>query len=187
MRRLPHFSVIAAAMAASILTGCAAPGYSSQVPPPGYGNPAYYPPAAAAYAPGYRAQPPARYAYGFEPQAYRQPYAPAPTRDYQSNRAASSGAIGAVAGGLIGSSVGQGNGRVAASALGAVAGYQSGRSLADPCAPGASAGGMVGAVAGGLLGGSIGQGNGRAAAAALGAVAGYATGSQMSAPRAPRC
>ena len=42
------------------------------------------------------------------------------------------GALGAVAGGLLGSQVGQGNGRVAASALGAVIGYNVGQSVSPP-------------------------------------------------------
>ncbi len=42
------------------------------------------------------------------------------------------GALGAVAGGLLGSQVGQGNGRVAASALGAVIGYDAGQSMSQP-------------------------------------------------------
>lgn len=42
------------------------------------------------------------------------------------------GALGAVAGGLLGSQVGQGSGRVAASALGAVIGYEAGQSMSPP-------------------------------------------------------
>lgn len=40
----------------------------------------------------------------------------------------SGGLLGAVAGGLLGAQVGQGNGRIAASALGAVLGYDAGQS-----------------------------------------------------------
>ena len=42
------------------------------------------------------------------------------------------GALGAVAGGLLGSQVGQGNGRIAASALGAVLGFNAGQSVSQP-------------------------------------------------------
>ena len=39
------------------------------------------------------------------------------------------GVLGAIAGGLLGSQVGQGNGRIASSALGAVLGYNAGQSM----------------------------------------------------------
>jgi hypothetical protein len=40
--------------------------------------------------------------------------------------------VGAIAGGLLGSQVGQGNGRIAASALGAVLGFNAGQTLSQP-------------------------------------------------------
>ncbi len=42
------------------------------------------------------------------------------------------GILGAIAGGLLGAQVGQGNGRVAASALGAVIGYNAGQANSGP-------------------------------------------------------
>ncbi len=42
------------------------------------------------------------------------------------------GILGAIAGGLLGAQVGQGNGRVAASALGAVIGYNAGQTSSRP-------------------------------------------------------
>ena len=42
------------------------------------------------------------------------------------------GILGAIAGGLLGAQVGQGNGRVAASALGAVIGYNAGQTYSRP-------------------------------------------------------
>ena len=121
----------------------------------------------------YRHEPQYRSNYGQQAPAY-------------SNSAASpwlGAGVGAVAGGLLSNQVGQGNGRIAATALGAAAGAIAGSNVSDPCQPGLNGGHLAGGAVGALLGAQVGQGNGRSAAAAIGAVAGALAGGSMAGQR----
>ena len=167
---MKRFTLLALAMAAGIaLSGCATyPNSYRSGPPPGYGNPAY----SDVYSynrnvPYYYNNAPVRpaYPYGYAPNPYAQ-------GQYYSNQQqyAPSGDgrayVGAIAGGLIGHQVGQGNGRTAATAAGAVLGSGMASGCVNP----------IGAIAGGLIGQLAGRGNGRDAAAAAGATVGSRMG-----------
>jgi uncharacterized protein YcfJ len=82
--------------------------------------------------------------------------------------------IGTVAGGLIGSQVGQGNGKVAAAAVGGAIGGMVGSGCRT-----INGGQVLGALAGGLIGSNIGGGNGRIAAATIGSSIGAQVGNDM--------
>jgi len=87
--------------------------------------------------------------------------------------------VGGVAGALLGSQVGSGRGRDAASAVGAVAGTVIADRVANPNAPGSTTGAVVGGAAGALLGNQVGQGSGRTAATAAGAIGGAMIGDRV--------
>ncbi len=158
------------ALLASALGGCAAypnpaaPANYGYTPQPAYSQPSYQsPPAYVQPAPAYGYQQAPAYGtqqapvYGYQPApAYAQPPAYATP--------SINPALAAAAGGLAGSVVGHGNGRVAAAAAGAGIGAIA----ASNCAGGPSATQALGAVAGGLIGSMVGHGNGRVAAAAVG-------------------
>lgn len=97
--------------------------------------------------------------------------------------------VGGVAGALIGSQVGSGRGRDAATAVGAVAGTVVADRIANPNAPSSTTGAVIGGAAGGLLGNQVGQGSGRTAATAAGAIGGAVVGDRvgvgMQGPAAP--
>lgn len=88
-------------------------------------------------------------------------------------------AVGGVAGALLGSQVGSGRGRDAASAVGAVAGTVIADRMANPNAPASTTGAVVGGAAGALLGNQVGQGSGRTAATAAGAIGGAMIGDRV--------
>jgi len=87
--------------------------------------------------------------------------------------------VGGVAGALLGSQVGQGRGRDAATAVGAVAGTVIADRVANPNSPGMTTGAVVGGAAGALLGNQVGQGSGRTAATAVGAIGGAMVGDRV--------
>jgi uncharacterized protein YcfJ len=87
--------------------------------------------------------------------------------------------VGGVAGALLGSQVGSGRGRDAASAVGAVAGTVIADRVANPDAPASTTGAVVGGAAGALLGNQVGQGSGRTAATAAGAIGGAMIGDRV--------
>jgi uncharacterized protein YcfJ len=91
-------------------------------------------------------------------------------------------AVGGVAGAMLGSQVGSGRGRDAATAVGAVAGTVVGDRIANPNSPSSTTGALVGGAAGALLGNQVGQGSGRTAATGVGAVAGAMIGDRMMSP-----
>ncbi|MCC6535897.1 MAG: glycine zipper 2TM domain-containing protein [Burkholderiales bacterium] len=92
-----------------------------------------------------------------------------------------------MAGALLGSQVGSGRGRDAATAVGAVAGTVIADRVANPNSPSSTTGAVVGGAAGALLGNQVGQGSGRTAATAAGAIGGAMIGDRMmsGAPPAP--
>ena len=86
---------------------------------------------------------------------------------------------GGVAGALLGSQVGQGRGRDAATALGAVAGTVVTDRVVNPNSGGSMTGALVGGAAGALVGNQVGQGAGRTAATAAGAIGGSMVGDRL--------
>jgi uncharacterized protein YcfJ len=165
-----------AAVLLSLLGGCAAvpPSYSSAyvVPPqPVYQQPVYQQPVTAAY-PGYD---------GGDRAVPQPSYTPPPV----AQSALPAAALGAVAGGLIGSRFGSGNGRTAVAATGAALGAVMGANAANPNSTPITPGTVIGGVVGGLVGSRLGQGNGKTAAAALGAAVGAMVGSQYPAVGLP--
>lgn len=110
-----------------------------------------------------------------QPRPYWQPQGNyySPTYTNQPNNSLS-GTIGAIAGGVIGSQVGRGNGSVASSAIGAATGLVVGSGCRT-----VTGGQVIGAIAGGILGSQVGRGNGRTVAAAIGAATGAAIGTNL--------
>ena len=90
-----------------------------------------------------------------------------------------------MAGGLIGSRFGAGNGRTAMAATGAALGAVVGSNAANPYATQITPGTVIGGVVGGLVGSRFGHGNGKTAGAALGAAVGAMAGSQYPAVGLP--
>ena len=109
--------------------------------------------------------------------------------------------LGGLAGALVGNQVGQGNGKVAATALGAVVGAQAGNFIEGPGYPqqqypqqqyqqqypqqgyatpnegdGVLTGAAIGTVAGGIIGNQFGKGNGKTAMTVAGAIGGLFLG-----------
>jgi uncharacterized protein YcfJ len=109
----------------------------------------------------------------------RQECAPASQRAPQQERSVAAPIIGGVAGALLGSVIGRGRGRDAATAVGAVAGTVIGDRVGNPDSDRSVTGAVVGGAAGGLLGHQVGRGNGRTAATAAGAIGGAVVGDQV--------
>jgi uncharacterized protein YcfJ len=134
------------ALVATLLAGCAAPGYG-----PNYGHPAL------------NAIPQYQVVY-VQPVPVGPPppvvYVPAPPVNHYSNAWATVG--GATVGGLAGLQVGNGNGRLAAGAIGATLGGMAAQGAGSQRE-------VVGGLAGGLIGSRFGDGRGRAAATVFGA------------------
>ena len=86
---------------------------------------------------------------------------------------------GGVAGALLGSQVGQGRGRDAATALGAVAGTVVTDRVVNPNSGGSLTGALIGGAGGALVGNQVGQGTGRTAATAAGAIGGSMVGDRL--------
>ena len=104
---------------------------------------------------------------------------PAPPPPPPQERSMVAPVVGGAAGALIGSQVGSGRGRDAATAVGAVAGTVVADRIANPNAPSSTTGAVIGGAAGGLLGNQVGQGSGRTAATAAGAIGGAMVGDRI--------
>lgn len=161
----------------ALASGCAQTGGYS----PGYSSNRYYEQPAQYERPTYDDRYVQRHDRQYQPTRYESArYANEPAPAPQSGGSVLPQVAGAVVGGVIGSRFGQGNGRVAASAIGAATGAYAAGKLSDPCSADLNAGNVVGGIAGALLGATVGRGNGRIAGAAVGAAAGSVVGGRMS-------